>query len=112
MKVDVYKSAPSIQTYNQLQRENGDTRTKHSKKEQAEHYTEQDLKTTVESVNGFIEPLDTNLKFVYHEQLNEYYVTLVNPLTNEVIREIPPKKMLDMYAAMTESLGMIIDEKI
>lgn len=71
-----------------------------------------EIETVVESLNEFIDPLHTNLKFVFHEELNEYYVTVVNPFTNEVIREIPPKKMLDMYAAMTEYMGMLIDEKI
>ncbi len=71
-----------------------------------------DVKSTVEKLNDFIDPIRTNLKFVFHEDLHEYYVTVVNPLTDEVIREIPPKKMLDMYAAMTEYMGLLVDEKI
>jgi len=71
-----------------------------------------DVKSTVEKLNDFIDPVRTNLKFVFHEDLHEYYVTVVNPLTDEVIREIPPKKMLDMYAAMTEYMGLLVDEKI
>lgn len=70
------------------------------------------VNTVVSQLNGFIEPLRTNLQFKLHEELNEYYVTVVNPLTNEIIKEIPPKKMLDMYAAMAEYMGILIDEKI
>lgn len=72
----------------------------------------EEVETVVESMNEFIDPLQTNLKFVFHEELNEYYVAVVNPLTNEVVKEIPPKKMLDMYAAMAEFMGILIDEKI
>lgn len=71
-----------------------------------------EIEAVVESMNDFIHPLQTNLKFVFHEELNEYYVAVVNPLTNEVVKEIPPKKMLDMYAAMAEFMGILIDEKI
>lgn len=71
-----------------------------------------EVETVVKKTNDFIEPLQTNLKFVLHDELNEYYVTIVNPDTNEVIREIPPKKMLDMYAAMAELMGLFIDLKI
>jgi len=71
-----------------------------------------DVKTTVEKLNDFMDPVRTNLKFVFHEDLHEYYVTVINPLTDEVIREIPPKKMLDMYAAMTEFMGLLVDEKV
>ncbi|MGM8364590.1 flagellar protein FlaG [Virgibacillus sp. W0181] len=71
-----------------------------------------DVETVVDQLNGFIDPQQTNLKFEFHDELNEYYVTVVNPLTNEVIKEIPPKKMLDMYAAMANFMGILIDEKI
>lgn len=71
-----------------------------------------EVQTVVSKMNEFIEPLRTNLKFVLHDELNEYYVTIVNPHTNEVIKEIPPKKMLDMYAAMAELMGIFIDQKI
>jgi len=72
----------------------------------------EEVQTVVSKMNEFIEPLRTNLKFVFHDELNEYYVTIVHPKTNEVIKEIPPKKMLDMYAAMAELMGFFIDEKI
>lgn len=72
----------------------------------------QEVETVVSQLNGFIDPTRTNLKFTLHEELNEYYVAIVNPITNEVLKEIPPKKMLDMYAAMTQFLGVLIDEKI
>ena len=45
-----------------------------------------DVKSTVEKLNEFNDPVRTNLKFVFHEDLHEYYVTVVNPLTDEVVR--------------------------
>lgn len=71
-----------------------------------------EVKTTVEKLNNFIEPSLSDLQFVFHEDLHEYYVTVVDPLTKEVIKEIPPKKMLDMYAAMAEYMGFFVDKKI
>ncbi|OZU88795.1 flagellar biosynthesis protein FlaG [Virgibacillus indicus] len=70
------------------------------------------VESVISKLNEIIEPLRTNLKFQYHEKLNEYYVTVVNPLTDEVIKEIPPKKFLDMYADMAELMGILVDEKI
>lgn len=80
-------------------------------KEKNEVISKNEVKTVTETMNNFIEPLQTNLKFEYHEELNEYYVTVINPTTKETIREIPPKKMLDMYAAMVGFMGILIDEK-
>lgn len=72
----------------------------------------EDVERTVNNLNRFMEPLRTNLKFTLHNELNEYYVEVINPMTDEVIREIPPKKFLDMYAAMADFMGLLIDKKI
>ncbi|MFP3361912.1 flagellar protein FlaG, partial [Planococcus sp. SIMBA_143] len=50
-------------------------------------------------------------KFELHDKLEKYYVTVVDSETKEVIKEIPPKKFLDMYAQMAEFMGILIDEK-
>ncbi|KIO66149.1 hypothetical protein B4064_2337 [Caldibacillus thermoamylovorans] len=70
------------------------------------------VEKVVEGLNDFLSPIPTSLRFVFHEKLNEYYVTVVNDDTHEVIKEIPPKKMLDLYAAIIEKIGLIVDEKI
>lgn len=72
----------------------------------------EDVEGVVEALNEFADPLRTSVRFELHEDLNEYYVTVVDPLTKEVIKEIPPKEMLDMYAAMATYMGILIDEKI
>jgi flagellar protein FlaG len=77
-----------------------------------ERVPKEKLQNTIEELNKFLSPSHTALKFQYHEKLQEYYVTLIDEKTKEVVREIPPKKMLDFYAAMTEFLGFIVDKKI
>lgn len=68
-----------------------------------------------EAVNMMNEILETNnntSKFLYHEGLDRYYVTVVDKNTEEVIKEIPPKKLLDAFYEMQKMIGMIVDEKI
>lgn len=86
--------------------------TKHNGDFLNQYVNKKNVKTTVEKVNDFIDPVITNLKFIFHEDLHEYYVTVVDPITNEVIKEIPPKKMLDMYVEMAKYMGLLIDEKV
>lgn len=74
--------------------------------------SKENVKQVIDGFNKFLEPNQTSLKFELHEELNEYYVTLVNNETQEVVREIPSKKILDIYAAMTEFLGFVVDKKI
>lgn len=73
---------------------------------------ENTLKEIIKGMNDFLNPTHTSLKFEFHEKLNEYYITLVDDSTKEVVREIPPKKLLDFYAAMTEKIGLLVDRKI
>lgn len=69
-------------------------------------------KQMTDSMNTFLESANTQLRFKYHEKLNEYYVTIVDSKTDEVIREIPSKKLLDIHAAMREFVGLLVDRKI
>ena len=65
-----------------------------------------------ESLNKFLETTSTKLRYEYHEKLNKYYVTLVDKQTDEVVQEIPNKKLMDMHAAMLDFVGVLIDRKI
>lgn len=70
------------------------------------------LEKTVQGLNEFLSPTFTSVKFQLHEELDKYYVELVDRETKEVIREIPPKKLLDMYASMVEMIGIAVDRKL
>ncbi|TQR17402.1 flagellar protein FlaG [Psychrobacillus vulpis] len=65
-----------------------------------------------ESMNKFLETTNTELRFEFHKELKEYYVTLVDSKTHEVVKEVPSKKLMDMYAAMKDFVGFFVDEKI
>jgi flagellar protein FlaG len=70
------------------------------------------LEKVVKGLNEFLQPSHTALKFELHNELKEYYVQIIDERTKEVIREIPPKKLLDMYATMMQFVGLIVDKKI
>jgi flagellar protein FlaG len=70
------------------------------------------LEAVVKGLNDFLQPAHTSIKFNLHEKLNEYYVTVIDDKTKEVIKEIPAKKLLDMYADMAERVGLLVDKRI
>ncbi|KGX93956.1 flagellar protein FlaG [Pontibacillus halophilus JSM 076056 = DSM 19796] len=65
----------------------------------------------VQQLNTFLEPVNTHVQYRMHEKLNEFYISIVDSNTDEVLREVPPKKLLDVYAGMIEAMGLLIDEK-
>jgi flagellar protein FlaG len=70
------------------------------------------IKDMVDGANQFFKMTKTHLQFHLHERLNSHYVEIRNSETNEVIREIPSKKFLDMVAKLQELAGLIVDERI
>jgi len=55
----------------------------------------------------------TNRKFEVsvHEKTNDIMVKVIDTESNEVIREIPPEKILDLVAKLWELAGIIVDER-
>ena len=74
--------------------------------------TKAKVKDAVSKLNDMLDVTNQESKFMYHEGLDRYYVTVVNRETEEVVKEIPPKKLLDAFYEMQKMLGMIVDEKI
>lgn len=70
------------------------------------------LQNAVDTVNEFLQVNHNASKFVLHDGLDRYFVQVVNTQTEEVVKEIPPKKLLDAFYEMQKLLGMIVDEKI
>lgn len=74
--------------------------------------TKAKVQEAVNTMNEMLEVNNNSSKFMYHEGLERYYVTIVDRETEEVMREIPAKKLLDAFYEMQKMLGMIVDEKI
>ncbi len=70
------------------------------------------MQNVVDTVNEFLQVNHNASKFVLHDGLDRYFVQVVDTQTEEVVKEIPPKKLLDAFYEMQKLLGMIVDEKI
>lgn len=75
-------------------------------------YTQEELFQAIEKANQEIKLRYTNLEISIHEDTQELIVRVIDQETGEVLREIPPEKILDAMAARLELLGLFVDEKI
>ena len=53
----------------------------------------------------------TRCEYSYHKETNRVSIKVLNADTDEVIREIPPEKSLDMLQKMWEMAGILVDER-
>lgn len=75
-------------------------------------YTKEDLKGAVETTNKLLfEQQNSHFEFKIHDRTGRIMVNLVDTKTEEVIKEMPPEKILDLVANIWELVGIIVDER-
>lgn len=72
--------------------------------------TKEDLDRALGKLNKFMEGEKTHAEYEVHDKLKDIIIKIVENDTSKVIMEIPPKKILDMVAAMCEMVGIIFDK--
>ncbi|WP_024832781.1 flagellar protein FlaG [Ruminiclostridium josui] len=65
----------------------------------------------IQKANKAISGGNRRFEFSIHEKTNEIVVKVFDSDTNELIREIPNEKVLDMVAKMCEMAGILVDER-
>jgi len=73
--------------------------------------SKKELLDAVEESNRIIFGDTEKFEFKIHERTGRYLVKLVDNETDEVIREIPPEKILDLIANIWEMVGILVDER-
>ena len=79
--------------------------------ENAKEVSPEKVKKAVSEINQKIKPTHTSCQFSYHEETKRISINFINDDNDEVIREIPPEKTLDMIAKTLELEGILVDEK-
>lgn len=69
------------------------------------------IRKSVEQINRQIGHQHVEAQFGIHKATNRVTIKIVDKDTNEVIREVPPEKTLDMIAKAWELAGLMVDEK-
>ena len=67
------------------------------------------IKKAVEDINK--KAVNSEAIFGIHEATNRVTIKIVDKDTKKVIKELPPKKTLDMIAKVWEMAGLMVDEK-
>jgi flagellar protein FlaG len=76
---------------------------------QDESITEEEVIDAIEKANNKFQDYNTRVEFSIHEKTHEIMVKVYRD--DQLIREIPPEKILDMVAKMMEMAGLLVDKK-
>ncbi|GAA0137577.1 hypothetical protein YSY43_44180 [Paenibacillus sp. YSY-4.3] len=70
------------------------------------------LENLVNRANKTLNDLDTEVKVSFHEGTNQMMIKVVNSKTHEVLKEIPPEKLIDLVYNLCELAGLFTDRRI
>ncbi len=72
---------------------------------------QEELAEAIEKVNATAEAFHTSLRFRIHEESERIMVQVVNLKDNEVIKEIPPERLLHVVAQIQNIIGLFVDTR-
>lgn len=101
----------SVKEGTQQQEKQSHVQDKNIENHDKRHVNENEVIDAIEKANKAIEGTNSYVKYSIHEKTHQIMVKIINKETDEVIKELPPEKILDMVANMVELAGLFVDEK-
>lgn len=72
---------------------------------------EKDVKNAVDKLNKLFEGTQTHVEYETVGKSKHLAIKIVDSKTKETIKEIPPKKIIEMIDKLCEMAGIMVDEK-
>jgi len=72
-------------------------------------YWHQHFEELLKKLNLAVDLFHLEFKREIHQGTGEIMVSIINKETGEILRQIPPEKILDMVAEMLKQLGLTVD---
>ncbi len=69
------------------------------------------LDRALQKLNDTARAFQLRLQFQKHQASNRWMVRVVDPLSDRVLREIPPEQVLNIVAQIQDLIGILLDEK-
>lgn len=76
-----------------------------------EKVTEKTYAKAIEQANKKLVGTNREMRLSIHEETKKINIKIIDKDTDEVIKEYPPEKLLDIFAKMIELSGLFVDEK-
>lgn len=80
-------------------------------KSEEEKYNKKELKKAVDEVNKYLIKDKTHAEYSVHEVFNRIMIKIIDDKTDEIVLEVPPKKLIDMAAKLCKLAGVIVDKR-
>lgn len=72
---------------------------------------QEEIQQAIDQANKFLFPGNSRFEIRMHERTKNVMVKLVDTETDEVIKEIPTEKILDLIGRIWDVVGILVDER-
>lgn len=73
--------------------------------------SDQAVLNALEKANRALSGMERRCEYSVHAKTGELMIKVIDQTSNEIVREIPNEKFLDLMAKLQELIGLNIDEK-
>lgn len=70
-----------------------------------------EVEEAIRKLNDTAEAMQLSLRFLMHEESERWMVQVVDVMEGEVIREMPPERVLNVVAQIQSLIGVLLDER-
>ncbi len=101
-------TVPTVEKKASVEIKEGDGKNKEGA---AKGFSKSTVKNAIDTANDSLKTSRTSARFKYHEATKQVSIKIIDDVTQEVIKEIPPEKSIEMVEKMLELSGILVDEK-
>ncbi|GAB6927545.1 hypothetical protein JCM10914A_15280 [Paenibacillus sp. JCM 10914] len=111
MRVDAFSDVKIPPSQESLQLSQNEGKSTSQQVNNINSIGEKRLNDLIEHGNKVLQRMDTHLQWSLHKQSQKLIVKVLNTETDEIVREIPPEKYLDLVQNLCEQVGLFLDER-
>lgn len=83
-----------------------------SNNNEVKRISDKDVKKAIDKLNKLFEDKDTHIEYELYGKHKDITIKIVDNVTKEVVKEVPPKKIIDMVDKLCELAGLFVDDKV
>lgn len=95
----------------QLAETRSDVQKAESKTEERKELDKDELLPITRELNKFMAQLNADIEFELHERTQQLMVRVVDTKDKKILKEFPPKELLDTVANIREYVGILLDKR-
>lgn len=106
-----YGQVDTIQNINNHQQNTDSKNIEHNSNSEVKKVSEKDIKNAVDKLNKLFEDKTTHVEYEVYGKHKDITIKIIDNDTKKVIKEVPPKKIIDMVNKLCELAGVFVDDK-